>query len=568
MNGEQIQRSTETPPASERGLMNKELFGVFGDADAFRNHRSESEFHSIVSGARVTVGVRDPALGTADRTNVAETEDGLCVIWGEAYTPDDVDDDSATWLLDRYAAAGRDAFAELNGSYIAVVDYDGDVIVATDPIRSWECFYTDRLGSRAFGTDGTALKRLLPEVDHRRRSILEFLHLGTVLGNRTLFEEIDRVPFDGYLTPTDVGEFDRFVYEPQEADHATELADRLRRAIDRRSGYPGRKGLLLSAGQDSRTILAGQPDISRCYTVGTVDSQEVEIARRLAQQYGASHTALEAGVRYLRADEQKIKYTQGIRESLHIHHAGYDDQLDVDTIYHGLLYDTLFKGYFLERDSHEVFSVEIPSKRLVDDPDPVASLLDTLGFMPEGSRRLGDCVGDLFDGVDVDDPKTFVRESLTEEIAACRRRADSVHNLMDLLVLRNQPVMHFRTHLADNYLESFVAADRELLEWHLRTPPQHRNYETVKVALDRLDNGLLRHRPPNRPHDHELLNHVERFARRKLPLLEPFQPAWPDRRELYERHHLDDHFFPSNSDVRELPVRQKLRVNDLRWWLS
>jgi asparagine synthase (glutamine-hydrolysing) len=139
---------------------------------------------------------------------------------------------------------------------------------------------------------------------------------------------------------------------------------------------------------------------------------------------------------------------------------------------------------------------------------------------------------------------------------------------MDLVVLRNQPVMHHRTQLADTYLESFVAADTELLEWHLQTPPRYRCAETVEAALSQMDGDLLRHRPPNRPYGTAILNQVERFARRKLPLLEAFEPAWPDRQVLYDEYALDDHFFPDQSTVRQLPVRQKLRVNDLRWWLA
>jgi asparagine synthase (glutamine-hydrolysing) len=553
--------------------MTKELFGVFGDRETFTAYRDADDFHTIVASDQVTVGIRDPALGVPGRTTVAESEDGVCVVWGEAFTPDDVGTTPAEWLLARYPDRGRAAVEGLNGSYLAVVaDADG-AVVAVDPLRSWECFYTDELGARAFGTDVTALTGLLGDVTPQRQPALEFLHLGTVLGDRTLFAEVDRVPFDGYLHADDVGEYRRFVYDPQPSDHATELAERLTRAIDRRGDYPGRTGLLLSAGQDSRTILAGRPEIDHCYTIGRAGSQEVEVARDLADQYGSAHTALEPDDRYLRADATKIKYTQGLRESLHIHHAGFDDQLDVDVVYHGLLYDTLFKGYFLERKSYGLGGVEVPTTRLEDAPDPVESLLDTLGFMPEGSRRLADRVDGLLDGfdretLDLDDPRAFVRERLTEELARCEPRADSVHNMMDLVVLRNQPVMHFRTHLADNYLESFVVSDRELLQWHLETPPEQRHDTTFDAALAEMDESLFVHRPPARPYRSELLNQVQRFARRKLPLVSAIEPAWPDREGLYEAHDLDDHFFPGEQAIRDLPARQKLRVNDLRWWQS
>ncbi|WP_254662856.1 hypothetical protein [Haladaptatus sp. W1] len=78
----------------------------------------------------------------------------------------------------------------------------------------------------------------------------EFLHMGVVLGDKTLFHELHRAPFDGYLTPDEAGELDRFVYEEREMDYASELADRMQRAIRLRSRQPGKKGLLLSAGYD------------------------------------------------------------------------------------------------------------------------------------------------------------------------------------------------------------------------------------------------------------------------------------------------------------------------------
>lgn len=548
--------------------MHKELFGVFGGHDTFAEHRDDEEFDAVISGVAVTVGVRVPTLGVTGRTSIAESDDGVCTVWGEAFPPDGATGDAAEWLLSQYATEGLAAADGLNGSYVAVVEHDSEAVVLTDQMRSWECFYVDCPTGRVFGTDMAAMMSQATDLTSCRESMLEFLHLGTVLGDQTLFESIHRIPFDGYLTAQEVGELDRFVYSPQKFDYAEELADRLHRAIQRRADYPGQKGVLLSAGQDSRTIVAEIPDIEHCYTLGMPGSQEVCVARQISAQYGATHTTLKPDIRYLQADGDKLQSTQGLRESLHIHHAGYDNELTVDVMYHGLLYDTLFKGYFLEWDGLGLFGFQIPLKRLADDVDPVGSLLDTLGFMPEASERLANRLGNTFTDLSIADPRAFLRERLEAELKRGWSRTDSVHNAMDLLVLRNQPTLSFRTHLADNYLESFVAADRELLEWHLRTPPQHRHSDTVSRALHAFDSDVMRYRPPSRPHDTQLLNQAERLIRRKLPLLEPFESAWPDRRDIYDRHDLDDYYFPDDPAIHSMPVRQKLRVNDMRWWLS
>ena len=604
-------------PSSPDVRMNKEVFGVFGNRDDFDGVRDPDAFDAVVEGRGLTVGVRSPGLAVPGRAETHEAEDGICVLFGEvvpggsagggspvagsetadpalkrdgggvvrtrpaapgpAAAPgpegspgDRTDVGVAARLLDRYARDGRAAFSHLNGSYLAAVEHRGEPVVTTDPLRSWECYYADVDGLRVFGSDVAALQALLADPGVDRPAVLEMLHLGTVLGDRTLFDAVSRVPFDGYLTPTTAGELDRFVYDPREFDHVAELAARLERAIDRRAHYPGTEGLLLSAGKDSRLFLSRLPGIEHTYTVGRRDSREVRVARAIARQYDATHRAFEPGDAYLYPSPEKVLYSGAVKETLHIHHGGFDDRFEADVMYHGLLFDTLFKGYFLEWDGLSLLGRKLESDRLVGDPDPVDSLLDTLGFLPTASRRLQDRLGDLVDGLDLDvgAPRVFLEDRFRAELQRCWERADSVHNAMDLLVIRNQPVMPFHTHLADNFREAFVAMDPELRAWHRHAPPGKRNGETFRRAIERIDDDILRHRPPNQPHASRYLNQVERLVRRLVPGLEAFEPAWPDRREVYDEQDLDERLFPGSPAVHDLPARQKLRLNDVRWWLS
>ncbi|MHB9288172.1 hypothetical protein ACKVMT_14180 [Halobacteriales archaeon Cl-PHB] len=569
-----MQHELDSPStqATSEVSMNKELFGVFGDREAFADRRAAGEFDTVVEAEAVTVGVRSPGLDVPGRSQVHDSAVGTCVLFGEAFPPDDVPGDvsAAEWLLHAFATEGKAALGNLNGSYLAVLDHDGDALVAADPIRSWECYYADVDGARVFGSDVTALKRRVDDHAVDRESVLEMLHLGTVLGDRTLFEAVRRVPFDGYLTATETGTFDRFVYEPRSFDYVDELAERLERAIERRAGYPGSKGLLLSGGKDSRVFLSQVPDIGHTYTVGSHDSREVRVAKNIAAQYDARHRAIDPGEAYLYPSDEKVLYSQSIKETLHIHHGGYDDEFDVDTMYHGLLFDTLFKGYFLEWDGPTVLGTKLESNSLVSDPDPVGSLLDTLGFLPEASKRLPRRMQGVFDDVDLEvgSPRRFLADSLQSEFDRWDDRTASTHNAMDQVVIANQPAMPFRTHIADNYYESFVAMDAELLDWHLTAPPEVRHGDTFRKALERIDGEILRHRPPNQPHTSSYLNQIERFLRRKLPAVEAFEPAWPDRRVVYDDHDLDEVLFPEDRSVHRMPARQKLRVNDVRWWLD
>lgn len=542
--------------------MNRELFGVFGGIETFDRFRSSDEFDEIVAGPTVTVGIRDADLGTPGWSARYTGDDGICVIWGEVYVPDD-GANAARWLIEQYETDGRDALSALNGSYLAVLDTassDG-ALVATDPVRSRECFYTDDPGVRVFGTDAAAVGRTITEPTIDRRGVLEFLHLGVILGEKTAVEELTRLPIDSSLTADSVESFHRFVYQPQEFEYATELAERLDRAFRRRSSLPGRKGVLLSAGYDSRIILSQVSDIEHSYTVGSPDAQEVHGARRLAAQYDSDHTAFAPDERYLRPDESKIRYSQGIKESLHIHHAGYTDEMAVDTMYHGLLCDTFFRGHFTAEDTIDVLDKRIPLGRLDPDPDPIDTLLEKFGYDRTASRELAERTP--FDT----DPEPFVRNAIADEFDSRRARADTVQNTLTCVGIANQPSIPFHNHLSDHFVTSFLATDRELVDWHLQTPPAYRTTETFLEACQQLDADILRHRPPDRPHDSHLFNEVEGFVRRKTPFLPSFQPPWPNREVLFDRDDLDQRLLGDATAVHPLPARHKLRLTDLRGWL-
>lgn len=542
--------------------MKKELFGVFGDRSEFCRHRSETEFDRVVEGDVATVGIRDVGLGIPGRSTAYAGEEGTCVLWGEIYTPQDAGIDPAEWLLRRYGEVGTDALSELNGSYLAFLDRDGEAFVATDQARTWECYFTDAPGNRVFGTDAAAVADTIQSPETANRPLLEFLHLGIVLGNRTTLERLHRVPFDGCLHSDSTAELERFVYEPTEFDYVGELAERLERALARRARHPGRKGLLLSGGYDSRTILAGMPTLDATFTVGSSSDAETAVARKVSEQYGVPHHLLSVDDRYLNRGDDSIKYGNGIKESIHIHHAAYDTQIDVDTIYHGLLWDTFFRGHFLPTDRVNVVGYELPWNRLDPDPNVAETLVsDKFGFIP--TER------DLVPDADyAGDGEALVKDAIDEQLEGQSNRYDSIYNAIDLVGIGNQPTMPFRYHLADNYLESFIVADRELIDWHLKTPPEYRNSRTLLEAIRRIDGDVLEHRPPDRPFDSRQLNSVQNFLRKKLPFVSGFTGSWPDRSRHYDRNQYDQRLFPNRPELHDLPPRLKLRINDITAWLE
>lgn len=544
--------------------MNKELFGVFGSVDAFRRLRSTDEFDTVVEADTVTVGIRDPALSIPNRTSVYQDEDGSCLLWGEAYVPAVDADNSARWILQQYERNGTETLRHLNGSYLVLLEHDGEATIYTDPIRSRECFYSDALDTRVFGTDAAAIGSAIPEPTLSEQSMVEFVYLSVILDDRTLLSELDRIPFDGYVTATDTGSLSRFVYRPRTFDFAEELARRLRRALERRTRLPGPKGLLLGAGYDARVVLSQIPDITQCFTVGSTSTPEVRIARLLSGSYGADHHRIPLDGTYMNLDFETVQYTNGINESIHVHQRGVERMANVRTMYHGWAFDTLLKDFFVQKSRLGIGRKSVRLSSLPENPDPATFLLEwRLGIMPDSLTLL-----ESRSEIGIDDPRGYFRSLLESEFEKCRRRCRNEHDVANAFGVKHLPSKSFRRHIDDHFIESFVAADAELIDWHLRTPPAHRSIDTYLDALNRLDADLLRYRPPDRPRSIRICNPIEGFLRRTLPFLTQFGNAWPDIDALYDRTRLDEEWFEDHPELQEQSTRFKLRVHDTQIWLE
>jgi len=90
----------------------------------------------------------------------------------------------------------------------------------------------------------------------------------------------------------------------------------------------------------------------------------------------------------------------------------------------------------------------------------------------------------------------------------------------------------------------------------------------MKKAVRQLNPDIFRHRPPDRPHHSFRKNQVEKFLRRKMPIVDPFSSPWPDMDAQYAENGLDRKLFPGYPSIHELPVRVKLRINDITKWMN
>ena len=559
----EIERVSQSPSPPR---MNRELFGIVGGRDKFGEYRHTDEFHRIVNGPVVTIGIRDDGLEYYGRSSAFEDEHGCAAIWGEVITPPAVDRPPAAWLLERVRTSGDAAFDELNGSYVAVVDTENGVSIVPDLLRSRECFISDAPGTRLFGTDAATVARCIESPTLDLVAMNQLLYFGVVFGQRTILNELSRVRFDTAHTHVDNRELNRIEYHPiqrSQAEHARDLAARLRGAVKRRLDYPPPKGILSSAGFDSRLILATVPDLDVSYTLGTSSTPEVITARKLANQYGIRHQLLPVSPAYLKTSQDIVQYTNGIRESVHIHHRGNEDQMQARTIYHGLLLDTVLRDIYLANKRLEAFGHALPLPGLVSNPDTFAYLQERLGIYEGGDGLLAD-----HPAYNRLSERQFLDGTITEVLDDCRAETDSIHNAMSLLGLKVTQALPFQTHLADNHFESLVAADVNLIDWHLTTPPQYRNSRTYQQAIEHIDEQLLTHRPPDRPYRSHMLNQVQGYLRRTIPYVSEPGTPWPDRDAMYEELALDEALFADAPAVHPLPPRVKLRINDAITWLQ
>jgi asparagine synthase (glutamine-hydrolysing) len=286
-----------------------------------RSHRPTETYETLLPGF-AAVNLLLPFF--KNRPQPAVTPDGQVYLWldGELW-----DRDAAARAAGfQYASQASDPelclalyrrlgdrFCEgLNGQFVLAVYEPGKrrLLVCNDRYGFRPLFW--RADGLRF-TCGTEIKSVLAAGEPARLDevgALQLLAFGFELAERTLFEGVRALPPGSRLVFQDgrvqVERYWRFRYgQPSaasERDLAHELADRLRAAAERQMAGPGRVGMALSAGLDSRIVIAATPEDRRpcfAYTTGYPDSLDVLGARRLAQTYGVPHLHLVPEADYL-----------------------------------------------------------------------------------------------------------------------------------------------------------------------------------------------------------------------------------------------------------------------------
>jgi asparagine synthase (glutamine-hydrolysing) len=275
---------------------------------------------------RVHLGVFDPSPAPV------RSADGACriVLWGEVRDRPA----GARDVLDAYLAHGDAALRGLSGSF-ALALWDARrrrCWLANDRFGLRNVYYAATPSRLLFAPRALALladPRLPRTLD--AQAAAEFLIFQCVLLDRTLLDDVRLLPPASLLVfePGRGARVERtweLRYRPRPAPfatHAATLAEALRASVARQCAGPGRLGLPLSGGLDSRALLAAlPPDAPRLpvVTYGTPASDDVRVAGRLARLAGLPHHTIPLPVGYLAAHAPAmVERTDGMHSCLNAH---------------------------------------------------------------------------------------------------------------------------------------------------------------------------------------------------------------------------------------------------------
>ncbi len=211
-------------------------------------------------------------------------------------------------VVDYFAAAAdadgfRKKLREANGCFAAILETDGQVLAAVDPVRSIPLFYAMKGGDLVLGDDVRAIQAELGgtvEFDPIARE--EFLRVGYPIGPNTLDPRVRQI---------EAGE--AFVYDKQTAqgsasvyfshahnNYTDKCEDELVEELDQITSRWARRLIRsaegrtivvpLSGGYDSRSIVCALKrencENVICYSYGAPTSDEHHVAKKVASQLG------------------------------------------------------------------------------------------------------------------------------------------------------------------------------------------------------------------------------------------------------------------------------------------
>jgi asparagine synthase (glutamine-hydrolysing) len=224
--------------------------------------------------------------------------------------------DKASWLVHLYEEEGEAFVKRLNGLFSGVLidQRKQRVFLFNDRYGMERIYWHETADAFYFASEAKALLRVLPELRaFDEKGVAQFLAFGCTMEARTLFRGIAMLP-GGSLwsfengTCARQGYFFPATWESQPVLSAgafeCEFQSTFKRILPRYTETEMKLGISLTAGLDTRMIMAGLPGTARipiCYTYSgqATDTLDTRLAKRVAAACGLEHKTLRIGPDFL-----------------------------------------------------------------------------------------------------------------------------------------------------------------------------------------------------------------------------------------------------------------------------
>ena len=259
----------------------------------------------------------------AGRVYSDQGENVVLLLSGECVVDDDirVDDTSnhdrlkrsdLDSLIDMYECMGQRFVEKLNGLFSGVLvdKRTGEAILFNDRYGVNRIYWHQRDDETYFASEAKALLSILPDLrEFDERGVAQLVTYGCTTAGRTLFRNIELLP-NASLWSFKHGTFKKRTYfsphswESQPAlsvrEFSVNFEDTFKRVVRRYYNSESSLGISLTAGLDSRMILACRPALAAlpiCYTFSGRDGYTLDdrLAERVANAAGLRHYLLRLG---------------------------------------------------------------------------------------------------------------------------------------------------------------------------------------------------------------------------------------------------------------------------------
>jgi len=219
---------------------------------------------------------------------------------------------AGSWLVHLYEEEGQRFFEKLNGLFsgLLIDKRQRKAFLFNDRYGVERIYWHETADSIFFASEAKALLRILPELKaFDKEGVAQFLTFGCTLEGRTLFRGIQLLP-GGTLWSFEGGKhLKRKYFSPEtwEAQpilsaesFAAEFQETFKRVLPQYVESESRIGISLTAGLDSRMIMACLPNREAkpvCYTFCGRQNETLDarLARQVAQVCGLEHQILRIG---------------------------------------------------------------------------------------------------------------------------------------------------------------------------------------------------------------------------------------------------------------------------------